>query len=189
MELLTEFEIQHLSPLHPGYPEWPGGGRWLQLWQTNYQTQIVITRGLSNGMDHLFEIYIETDDQIDTESFSSSWQANLVYELGKIIPNVNDLSQRLQNNKYLSIQIEIDGAPPEWSLQDENGNIGLFIGLQNPLINQLLTPLAPLNIKLMRPQELIYGIKNDYEGRIKLAELFTSQGNTCISNLERESVV
>jgi hypothetical protein len=189
MQLVSEFEIQYLSPIHHAYPAWPGGERWLQLYQTDANTQIVITKGLSNGEEHLYEIYLETDEEISPEDFSNSWQANLVYEMGKIVPNVNDMSQRMEKNSYLSVQVDMDGAPPEWSLEDKNGNIGLFMGLQNPLIKDFANPSIPLNIKLMRPQELLYSIKNDYTGRLKLAELYLQQGNATISNLERESVL
>lgn len=188
IQLLTDFEIQYLSPDHADYTAWPGGARWLKLYQAGSNTQIVITKGLSDGKDHLYEIYLETDDEIDLENFSSSWQTNLVYELGKIVPNVNNLAERMEKNKYLSVQVEIEGAPPKWSLKDTNGNIGLFVGLQDPGISELVKPAIPLNIKLMRPQELLYCINED-SGRLKLAELYLQQGNATISNLERESVI
>jgi hypothetical protein len=189
MQLVTEFEIQYLSPLHPSYPAWPGGERWLKLYQRDENTQIIITKGLSDGADHPFEIYAETDDQTDADSFSSSWQANLVYELGKIVPNVHDLIQRMETNKYLTVQVEIDGAPPEWSLEDANGNIGLFIGLNNPFMNEFAKTFIPLNLKLMRPQELMYSIEKGNVGRLQLAQLYLQQGNVTNSNLERESIV
>lgn len=189
MQLLSEFEIQYLNPLHHGYPVWPGGERWLQLYQTDRNSQLVITKGLSDGENHLPEISLETDDEISVEDFSSSWQANLVYETGRVLPNVKDLSERLSKHKYLTLQIDMAGAPPEWSLADKNGNIGLFIGLQNPSIKEFERPLMPLSVKLMRPEELLYAIENGFEGRMKLAEMYRQQGNSTISNLERKSVL
>jgi hypothetical protein len=189
MELVSEFEIPYLSPVHHGYPAWPGGERRLQLYQANASAQVVLTRGLSNGNDHPFEIYLETDDLTDVESFGSSWHANLVYELGRIIPNVNDLAKRLDINRYLTVQIEIEGAPPEWSFESEDGNIGLFLGLDNAALTQFIKPSIPLNLKLMRPRELQYSIEKGQEGRLKLASLYLQQGNATISNLERASVV
>ena len=189
MQLLSEFEIQYLSPVHHNYPAWPGGERWLQLYQASTNTQVVITKGLSNGENRICEIYLETNDEINAERFSNSWQANLVYELGKILPNVPDFAQRMEKNKYLTVQIEVEGVPPEWSLEDENGNIGLFIGLQNTFINEFFKPSIPLNIKLMRPQELLYSIQNDYSGRLQLAELYLQKGDATISNLERGGVM
>lgn len=190
MQLLSEFEIQHLSPLHPVYPLWPGGERWLQLYETSWHTQIVFSKGLNDGVSRIFEIYLETDDFIDVEDFSSSWQANLVYELGKIIPNVHDLAEKLKKYQYLTVQIEMEGAPPEWSLDDSDGNIGLFLGLPNPHLEDFANKqLIPLNLKLMRPQELLYSIENGDEVRQQLSRLYLQQGNVTISNLERKSIV
>jgi hypothetical protein len=189
MHLLSEFEIQYLSPIHHSYPAWPGGERWLQLYQTDTNTQVVITKGLNDGESHPYEIYLETNDEIATENFSNSWQANLVYEFGKIVPNVHDLAERIKQYKYLVVQIEMDGAPPEWSIEDANGNIGLFIGLYNPLMGEFTKAFIPLSIKLMRPQELLYTIKNGEAGRHQLAALYLQKNHPVISNLERESVV
>jgi hypothetical protein len=97
--------------------------------------------------------------------------------------------QRMKKNTYLSVQVEMDGAPPEWSLEDKNGNIGLFMGLQNVAVAASLKPFIPLNIKLMRPRELSHAIQQGDAGRLALAGLYASQGNPTISNLERESVV
>jgi hypothetical protein len=189
MELLTEFEIQHLNPVHHGYPAWPGGERWLQLYQTNSNTQVVVTKGLSDGSGQPYEVYLETDDLISQQTFSSSWQANLIYELGKIIPNVMDFAERIEKSTFLSVQIQIDGAPPDWSLDDENGNIGLFIGLQKPLQMNLPEYSLPLNVKLMRPKELLYSIDNASAGRLELAERYLEQGIVTGSNLQRKSVI
>ncbi|TAD85933.1 MAG: hypothetical protein EAY75_09910 [Bacteroidetes bacterium] len=189
MELLTEFEIQHLNPVHHGYPAWPGGERWLQLYQTDASTQVVVTKGLSDGSGQPYEVYLETDDLISQPTFSSSWQANLIYELGKIIPNVMDFAERIEKSTFLSVQIQIDGAPQDWSLDDENGNIGLFIGLQKPLQMNLPEYSLPLNVKLMRPKELLYSIENGSAGRLELAERYLEQGIVTVSNSQRKSVI
>ncbi len=187
MQLLTEFEIQYLSPIHAYYPTWPGEERWLQLYETNEGTQIVLTKGLSDGDEYLYEIYLESNDIITPEDFSNSWQANLVYEAGRIVPQVPDFKDRLAINTYLSLQVEMEGAPEEWSLNSLDGNIGLFIGLSSEAFKG--SNFRPLNIKLMRPAELLYAVENDNAGRLKLAELYVKQGNSTISNLERESVI
>lgn len=189
MKLITEFEIQYLSPIHQGYPSWPGGERWLQLYWVDTDTQAVFTKGLNNGNNMPFEIYLQSDELLDAQDFSSSWQCNLVYETGKIMPRVTDLAHRLEKNVYLTLQIVIDGAPPDWSLDDENGNIGLFLGLHNPIVDGLVLPPVPLNIKLMRPAELSYCLQNGNEGRMHLAELYKKQGNATISGLQRASVL
>ncbi|MFT3946383.1 MAG: hypothetical protein QM763_05350 [Agriterribacter sp.] len=187
MQLLTEFEIQYLSPIHAYYPTWPGKERLLQLYDTGRETQVVLTKGLSDGDEYLYEIYLESNDIIAPEDFSNSWQANLVYEAGRIVPQVPDFKDRLALNIYLSLQVEMEGAPEEWSLNSQDGNIGLFIGLPSATFKE--STFKPLNIKLMRPEELLFSIENDKPGRLKLAELYIQQGNPTISNLERASVV
>jgi hypothetical protein len=87
----------------------------------------------------------------------------------------------------------MDGAPPEWSLNSKDGNIGLFIGLPPNLPDNVFdeNTFKLLNIKLMRPSELLYCIENDNnkEGRVKLAELYVQQEKPTVTNLEREAVV
>lgn len=189
MDLITEFEINNLNPNHYGYPEWPGGYRWLQLYDLDSGLQLVVTKGLSDNHLSRYEIYLETDELLNCNNFSSSWQANLVYEAGKIIPNVPNLEERLNKNKYLCLQIQIDGAPPEWSINDSNGNIGLFAGLENDNLSDFNQAFIPLNIKLMRPEELMYCIQHDRIGRNHLAELYKEQENSTVSNLYRKSVI
>ncbi len=185
--LITEFEIAYLSPIHHDYPAWPGGERWLQLYETAQGTQIVFTKGLSDGEENNYEVFLETDDLISPEDFGSSWQANLVYETGKVLPRVNNLGDRIKTNKFLTLQIDIDGAPEEWSLESPDGNIGLFLSI--PTLDSSDFDFIPLNIKLMRPKELLYAVQNDNEGRKELAELYARQGKLKISNLERDSVI
>ncbi len=188
-QIIDEFEIQYLSPIHHGYPKWKGGERWLRLLRANCGNNIVFTQGLSSREEPKgYEVYLETTEPID--AFSQSWQANLVYEVGKIIPNVHGLESRLQEQEFLSVQIVMDGAPGDWSLNDPNGNIGLFLGLQNPQLKSFKPPhFTPLNIKLLRPSELLFAINNGKEGRKKLAELIRNQGDVAVSSLDRIAVV
>jgi hypothetical protein len=186
--IADEFEIQHLHPDHHNYPQWKGGERWLRLLKTNWGTHIVFTEGLSSNENKGYELYLESTDEIET--FSSSWQANLIYEMGKIIPNVNDLGTRLQNSKFLSVQVSIDGAPEEWSLDHPNGNIGILLGLHSEHLSNFQPPyFTPLNVKLLRPAEMQYIINNGAEGRIHVANILTRQGNATSSSMDRSAVV
>jgi hypothetical protein len=182
------FEIPYLHPNHHGYPAWAGGDRYLKLLNTNWNTQIVFTQGLSSADGSSpFEIYLETID--DTDPFSSSWQANLVYEMGKILPNVKDMTQRMDKYKYLSVQIIMEGAPGDWSIASNDGNIGLFLGLPNTNLSDFRPGFTPLNIKLMRPSELQYVIDNGAEGRLKLGELYLKQGDATLSYMDRQPIL
>lgn len=129
-ELLEKFEIQHLDPVHHGYPQW-AGDRYLQLWHTHWNTYIVCTRGLyeaGNTLSVGFELYFETAEQ--PEPFDESWQVNIVYEVGKILPKVTDLKQRFEASKYLSVKIAVEGAPEDWRL-DGQDFIGVMLGIEH----------------------------------------------------------
>lgn len=186
--IIDSFEIQYLHPDHHSYPAWPGGERWLNLLKTKWNTEIIFSDGLFKiGSQNNYEIYLETNE--DVEDFSSSWQANVVYNVGSLIPKVTDLKNRLSENKYLTVQVQIDGAPDEWSLTNADGNIGIMLGLENRDLEHIKFPFTPINIKLMRPQEIQYALNNGIEGRNLLASLYAKQGGQTQSNLERESVI
>ncbi len=182
------FEIQYLHPDHHFYPAWPDGDRRLNLLKTKWDTKIIFSEGLSKiGSQNNYEIYLETNEGI--EDFGCSWQANVVYEIGRLIPKVTDLYTRFSKNKYLSVQVQIDGAPEEWSLINTNGNIGILLGLENPKLENIKFAFNPINIKLMRPQELQYAINNGSEGRNLIASLYLKQGGQTLSFLDRVSVI
>lgn len=186
--ITDSFEIKYLHPDHVTYPSWPGGDRYLSLLKTNWNTQIVFTQGLSSvNSQSEYEVYLETPDNV--EAFSSSWQSNLVYEMGRLMPKVPDIKERLLKYQYLSVQIQIDGAPDEWSISDPNGNIGIFVGLENSHIKNVRFKFIPINIKLMRPTELQYAIENGNEGRNLLASLYSKQGGQTLSFLDRLNVI
>jgi hypothetical protein len=187
--LISRFEIDPLNPVHNNYPLWPAEKRVLKLYRTDGGTFVVITKGLAEKVACPYEVYLETDEEMSAQDFSSSWQTNLVYETGKIIPRVQNFREKIEAHRYLSLQIDMEGAPDEWSLQHENGNIGLFIGMDNPSITELTGEAVPLNIKLMRPQELLFSIEHGEQGRHQLAELYHKQRNATLSSLERISVI
>lgn len=186
---ITEsFEIEYMNPYHHGYPAWPGGERHLKLLKTNWGTELIFTEGLASAdRSPASELYLETNEEVDP--FDSSWQANLVYEAGRIIPNVTDLHKRFAENTCLTLQVAMDGAPDEWSLDHADGNIGLFLGLVSEQLASATFPFVPVNIKLMRPDELNYVLKNGAEARIRLAALYAQQGGKTLSFMGRASVV
>ncbi|RPD39477.1 hypothetical protein [Chitinophaga barathri] len=188
MELLSKFEIEGLSPLHHGYPAWPGGGPWLHLYRSG-ASWTVLTSGLSDGNEYPYELFLDSADEIEPDDFGSSWQANLIYETGRIIPNVPGLKERLEENKFLTLQVHMDGAPDEWSLPHEDGNIGLFLTPDDSSVSALLPNGKALNVKLMRPEELVFCLENGMEGRLQLAGHYKAQGGALTSGMDRESVV
>ena len=189
-ELIEEFEIRYLDPNHHGYPQW-AGDRYLQLWKTHWNTYMVCTQGLfeENSAQSLdLELYFETEEK--PEPFDESWQANIVYELGKLLPKVTDLNQRFETYKYLSVQIAMEGAPEEWSL-DENDNIGVMLGIEHQEFRNrnIQFPFRPLNAKLLRPTEVRMIKKLNTQGRQKLVDFYHQRGKATLSSLDRPSAV
>jgi hypothetical protein len=83
----------------------------------------------------------------------------------------------------------MDGAPEEWSVDHPDGNIGMFIGLDNTHMNNDNLDFLPINVKLMRPDELLYCLDKAAQGREEIAELYKQQGQTTLSYLDRASVL
>ncbi|MBX2925558.1 MAG: hypothetical protein KF746_25395 [Chitinophagaceae bacterium] len=77
----------------------------------------------------------------------------------------------------------MEGGPEEWSLNSPDGNTGLFMGLSSEAFKG--STFSPLNIILMRPDELLYAIEKEKAGRMELAALYVQQGKSTISNLEK----
>ena len=181
MNILEKIEINYLNPYHHGYPDWYNTKRIIELKKIK-ESYIIQTNGLHKN----FDIYLETLEEIN--SFSNSWQANLIYTTGKVIPNIIDITNKIRMYEYLVIQLDIDGAPEEWSLNDKNGNIGIFLGLKRISKGIQNYPFELINIKLMRPLELNFAIKNKKKGRLLLAKKYKEQGLATISGLDRKTV-
>lgn len=185
-KVIDTFEIPYYNIHHIEYPSWIGGNRFLKLLRSNWNTNIVFTQGLSSPENHLaHELYIETNEEI--KNFTGSWPTNLIYELGRIIPKIPDFHSRILKYKYLTIQFDLDGTPVEWSITSSDGNVGVFIGIENNNLKK--GSQLPLNIKLMRPAELLYVLKNGNEARTNLALLYKKQGNETLSYTTRPSVI
>ncbi|OQP58730.1 hypothetical protein [Niastella populi] len=189
-QLMEEFEIRYLDPNHHGYPQC-AGDRYLQLWKTHWNTYMVCTQGLfeeNNATSLGFELYFETEEKPDP--IDESWQANIVYELGKLLPKVTDLSQRFETYKYISVQIAMDGAPEDWSL-NEHDNIGLLLGIEHEEFQNrnLQFGFRPVNVKLLRPAEVRVIKLMNAHGRQRLVDFFRQRGKATLSSLNRPSAV
>lgn len=137
-------------------------------------------------------MFLETDEDIST--IKSSWVANTLLEISRVVVNHGDVKSKLRQLKYMTVQLDMDGAPDEWSLPHKDGNIGVFLGLTAHSLEQTIslqkTSFAPVFVKLMRPAELSYALEHDAVGREKLAQLYrNSEGLEHISNLSRHSVI
>lgn len=186
-EINETLELSFLNPYLADYPHWHGSTRDIVLVKPpEWENQIVATSGLSSP-EAPFEIYLETNEPI--QRFNSSWQMNLIQTIGGIIPNIDNFKERLIKHRFLTLQLDMDGAPEEWSVDHPDGNIGMFIGLDNAHINHDHLNFLPINIKLMRPDELLYCLDKAAQGREEIAELYKQQGQATLSCLDRTSVL
>jgi len=186
-EINETLELSFLNPYLADYPHWHGSTRDIVLvTPPTWENQIVATSGLSSP-EAPFEVYIETNESI--QRFSSSWQMNLIKTIGGIIPNIDNFKDRLIKHRFLTLQLDMDGAPEEWSVDHPDGNIGMFIGLDNTHMNNDNLDFLPINVKLMRPDELLYCLDKAAQGREEIAELYKQQGQTTLSYLDRASVL
>lgn len=183
--ILETHKLPETNPFDPEYPSWGTEDRSINLLKSNWDTYIVFTNGYAYE-DNNVEFFIESDEII--EDFDSSWQKNLVYETCRNIVYIDDLDSVLEETEFLILQLDMDGAPAEWSYEHKDGNIGLFIGLQNEKL-PFNEGIKALNIKLMRPLELKYAIENGVEARKELAELYKTKGNGTLSSMTRKSVI
>ncbi len=183
-EIEENHQLPEVNPFDPEYPSWGNENRSINLLKKNDGGYIVFTDGYAVEGNNV-EFFIETNEEID--DFDGSWQKNLVYETGRSMVYIDDLDEVLSERPHLVLQLDMDGAPSEWSLENPNGNIGLFISIAD--FNEFKSDFKLLNIKLMRPNELQYAIDNGEQGREKLAKLYEKQGVKHISSMTRISVL
>lgn len=194
--------LDPLNPFNANYPAWPSSERRFLLLHTNQGNSIAFTDGLSDvsDSDHRYvdknglelELFLETHEKLDT--IKSGWAANILLEASRVVVNHGAVKEKLDTLKFITIQLEMSGAPEEWSLPHKDGNIGLFLGIPRPdfpkKISLHKTFFSPVSIKLMRPTELKFAIDNGTKGREKLAELYVStKGLGHISSLSRPPVI
>lgn len=182
--LLETHQLPENNPFDPEYPSWGTEDRSINLLKSNWNTYIVFTDGYAYDNNNV-EFFIESSEEI--EDFDSSWQKNLVYETCRNMVYIDDLDTVLKETEFLILQLDMDGAPEEWSYKHKDGNIGLFIGLQNEKL-PFEDDIKALNIKLMRPSELKYAIDNGVEGRKELAELYKTKGIGTLSSMIRKTI-
>ncbi len=182
--ILESHQLPEMNPFDPDYPSWGNEDRTINLLKTKKDTHIICTNGFACEGNNV-EFFIETNEGID--DFDMSWQKNLVYETGRSMVYLDDLDEVLKETPYLILQLHMDGAPSEWSLNNSNGNIGLFISIAK--FDKFFNDFKCLNIKLMRPAELQFAIDNGAKGREKLNQLYEEQGLKNISSMTRKSVL
>ncbi len=184
------------------HPAWPGDERRFLLLHTHQKTSLAFTDGLSdlsesdvcyenkNGLE--IELFLETIEHL--EDIKSGWVLALLLEVSRVAVNHGFLKEEIDQREFMTVQLNMDGAPAEWSLQHPDGNVGVFLSIARPgMPNEIKlqkTSFSPICVKLMRPAELQYAINHGPAGREKLAELYSRPvGLGHISSLTRPSVI
>ena len=183
-EIINKIEVPLDNVFDMDYPEWGADDRGFLQYKTIKNTNLITTYGFNNEFTN-FELYIESEDEI--EDFEQSWQKNLLYEVCRTIPEIEDFEELIEETHFFVIQLHMEGAPYEWSLDNPNGNIGIFIGLKNELINN--KDFKNISIKLMRPAELEYILNNGEASKEKLSKLYYEEEIPTNSSMSRKSVL
>ncbi len=184
------------------HPAWPGDERRFLLLHTHQKTSLAFTDGLSdvsesdvryenrNGLE--IELFLETNEHL--EDIKNGWALGILLQVSRVAVNHGFLKEEISQRKFMTVQLDMDGAPPEWSLQHPDGNVGVFLSIARPgmpaEIELQKTSFSPVCVKLMRPAELRYALDHGAAGRERLAELYaTPAGSGHISSLTRPSVI
>lgn len=194
--------IAHLiNPAFMGGPMWPSV-RQAFLTINRPERTILASDGLSDPYDDMetnaanapyngfgLEVYVSTEKL--TVPVQSTWQFQLVWQAAQVIADKGSVINMLNDLTYITTEFYNVDVPAEW-MNSEN-RVGAIIGLPDPVmpgeVQLSIEPVKIVNVKLLTLPELEYVIKNGQEGRTKLAELFTAQGNATMSTLHRTSVV
>jgi hypothetical protein len=184
---IDAYELPFLNPLDPNYPAWPQEQRYIRLLTPPSGTRVVLTDGLGGG--ELPEYFVETIETAD--QLSGHWATNLIMEIGRFVPgSPAGIAALLSRHGVLSMEIEMDGAPPDWTAntRSESGTpvVGLFLGLPHPY---RASGRPVVNAKLMRPAELRYATDTGETGRAELRERYLQQGSASVSDLDRPPVI
>ena len=91
---------------------------------------------------------------------------------------------------YISVQVAMDGAPEEWSL-NEHDNIGLLLGIEHEEFQtrNIRLGFPPVNVKLLRPAEVRVIKQMNANGRQRLVDFFKQRGKATVSSLDRSSAL
>lgn len=184
-QIVHQFKIEENNLLDPDYPDWGGVENKISVLDTG-KKYIFYTDGMAHENSNV-ELYLETDENIF--DFDLTWQKNLVYETARTISQIEDFDKFIEEYGYFLLQLQMDGAPEEWSLEHDGGNIGIFFGL--PIKNSLKgfePEFKAVNMKLMRPKELEFILKNN-DLKEDLAKLYNKSKDKNISNMTRKSVI
>lgn len=197
---LEDKVITHLvNPSFTGSPVWPD---FRQAWRMIRKpaSTIIVSDGLadpfsdSNEVNCGFEleVLVEVDEVLSTfDDVIKHWAYHLVYDISQQVAAAGDVRQLLDENRFLSFEIESIDA---WkALENTHGRVGVMLGVTSPELPQKVTlpggEIILLTAKLLLPSELESIVRNGSQAREQLNNLFAKSGLYHKSSLIRPAVI
>lgn len=130
-----------INPQFEGKPAWPGGRQAYRVVRPS-NSLILASDGLSDpfvGTDMIdrqgfgCEVYIEAPEFVgaDFKKLSESWAFQLIENFAMNVADWGGLSQQLQTNGVMSLELPAHGIiPHKWLSSD--GNAGFLVGMPAP---------------------------------------------------------
>ena len=186
-----------INPTFMGGPSWPA---LRQGWRSISQGKntILSSDGLSDPFDEDpepnigfgIEILGETADDVG-DDLRESWLFHLVYQVSQNAADHGGFRQVIEQYPVFTMEISSDGYMDEH--QNEEGRVGLLLGLSDPKIPiEAKLPGGTLRVitaKLLTLAELEFVAQHKQKGREHLVSLFERDGSYHRSSLNRKSVV
>lgn len=173
--------IAHLiNPAFMGGPQWPALRQAFSVIRTN-DSIMVASNGLSDPFDDIdepnngfrLEIIAETKEDIN-DDVSHSWLFRLVYSISQQAAHSSQFFEFISNYGVITMELfaEQDGLE---EFQDENGMVGVMIGVEHPnLPKHIQFPAEEVilaAVQILTPDELKYVAEKREEGRNHLHKL------------------
>lgn len=97
-KIINKIEVPLDNVFDMEYPDWGADDRGFLQYKTIKNTNLITTYGFNNEFTN-FELYIESEDEI--EDFEQSWQKNLLYEVCRTIPEIEDFEELIEETNFL----------------------------------------------------------------------------------------
>ncbi|MGF1868246.1 suppressor of fused domain protein [Enterovibrio norvegicus] len=178
--------IAHLiNPAFMGGPQWPTLRQAFSIIRTDDSIKVVST-GLSDPFDDVeepnngfkIEIIAETTEDLG-DDISSSWLFKLVYSISRQAAHNGKMAEFIANHGVITMELfaEDDGLD---EFQNENGMVGVMIGVEHPDIPKIVQfpaeEIILATVQILTPDELEYAVEYRAEGRNHLHELMKKSG-------------
>ncbi|MED3979994.1 hypothetical protein [Priestia megaterium] len=192
-----------LNPMFFGGPVWPSGRQtFIRVQKT--ETVILASDGLSDPFQSPeeksqkqgkgLEFYIECDDESlrgPLSDIQDHWAFDLLYQMSQNAAAHPNMLELFMKHDILSIEFTDLDVPPHFV--NENGEIGVLLGIQSPSVSASLSlpyeSIKLISMKLLTPNELEYVREQGAQGRRQLAETFQLSKSYHITMTKRESLI